>query len=138
MKAKTLLLVSALLIGGCVFVNHSISAATKEVLNVGTQDKRYIEASDAMDSIYKSIEVLNEDLENGVVTISIENPSNYSFQNMMVHMEFVNKNKEAYYVETAFVFEGLKAGEKRELEFVIQDLNMLNDLDWFNFCTEGF
>lgn len=136
MKAKKMILIGGLLLlfGGCLV---SINATDTQKENV-VIDEKYDAAVKAMDGIYKSITITDQDFDKGIVTIAISNTSDYDFNNMMVHMEFVNKKREAYYVETAFVFDGLKAGEERVISYEIADLNMLKDLKEFNFCTEGF
>ena len=139
MKYKVLMLfASAVMVASsCLFISNNTKVEATTIVHE-PKDMTFEQAQQAMNDIYKSITVLNKDLEKGEVTISIANPSDYDFHNMMVHMEFVNKQREAYYVETEFIFDGLKGGEEREITFFIQDMNMLNELDWFNFCTEGF
>lgn len=135
----------SLLIGCTLFIVCLIIIIAKSLIEpISNQQQRRTQivkdntAQQAMDMIFESLTVIEEDLENGLVKVSVENKSDYDFHNMMFHMEFVNKKGVAYYVETAFVFDGLKAHEQREIEFKIQDLTMIKDLSWFNFCMEGF
>lgn len=128
-----------LMLSGLVLLSLRGMVVTNEVQVEKVQvDELYQEATNAMDSIYRSIKIVDQDFKNGIITIYIANNTDYSFHNMMVHMELVNKNKEAYYVETAFIFDGLDAKEERVIVYELADPNMLADLDTFNFCTEGF
>lgn len=139
MKLKFLMVLGVIAIGTCLYVNSSLSdnimASTNKSMRFDA-DEEYKIAAVAMDGIYQSIEIIEQNDKE--IVISMENSSEYNFHSMMVNAQFVNERGVPYHIETAFLTDGLMAGTKCTAHIEITAPEMLEELDWINFYTEGF
>lgn len=139
MKLKVLLGAVVLGIVGvnCVSIYNALGNNSVTVEQEDVADE-YELAKNAIDGIHNSIKIINRDNTTGKLTLSLYNPGNYDFSNLMIDIEFVDKNGEAYYYETVFITDGLAQLEFQVIDFEVLDLTMLESVESFNFFVQGF
>lgn len=117
---------------------NSIGIPQSEPNVVAPQEELERMAQEAINAVYESVTVIATDKERGIVVATINNPTNYKFSSLMVHMQLAGEDDVFLHEEVEFLLDGLSEGESKNIIFVTEDPSVFEGFKRFNFYVEGF